>query len=264
MEEPDRVAAAANAGDKQVGETLLALEDLAARLDADDAVEIAHHHRIRVRPEGTAEDVVGRANVRDPVAQGLVDRFLEGLLPGLDPAHFGPEETHADDVEALALHVCRAHVNDTLHPEARRHCRRRDPVLASPGLGDDALFAEALREDDLTEGIVDLVGAGVEKILALQVNAGPAEFLGPTFREVERRLATTEFGKESRELGLEVRILLCLEILRRERVERRHEGLGDKTPAKGAEMAARVGEGLGKGGRAHRKKVTLKESGLFS
>ena len=179
MEEPDRVAAAANAGDKQVGETLLALEDLAARLDADDAVEIAHHHRIRVRPEGTAEDVVGRANVRDPVAQGLVDRFLEGLLPGLDPAHFGPEETHADDVEALALHVCRAHVNDTLHPEARRHCRRRDPVLASPGLGDDALFAEALREDDLTEGIVDLVGAGVEKILALQVNAGPAEFLGP-------------------------------------------------------------------------------------
>ena len=126
MEEPDRVAAAANAGDKQVGETLLALEDLAARLDADDAVEIAHHHRIRVRPEGTAEDVVGRANVRDPVAQGLVDRFLEGLLPGLDPAHFGPEETHADDVEALALHVCRAHVNDTLHPEARRHCRRRE------------------------------------------------------------------------------------------------------------------------------------------
>ena len=54
MEQTDGVAAATDAGDEQIGPTLLALENLLSCFLADDPLKIAHHHRIRVRTEGTA------------------------------------------------------------------------------------------------------------------------------------------------------------------------------------------------------------------
>ena len=45
----------------------------------------------------------------------------------------------------------------------------RDPVLAGSGLGDDPLLAEPACDHRLPEGVVDLVGAGVQQILALQI-----------------------------------------------------------------------------------------------
>ena len=62
-----------------------------------------------------------------------------------------------------------AHVDDALEPEARADGGRRDAVLAGAGLGDDALLAEPPREHRLAERVVQLVRAGVEEVLALQV-----------------------------------------------------------------------------------------------
>jgi hypothetical protein len=46
-----------------------------------------------------------------------------------------------------------------------------DAVLAGPRLGDDAFFAQALGEQDLTDGVVELVGTGVQEVFALEVDA---------------------------------------------------------------------------------------------
>jgi hypothetical protein len=54
MEKSNGVAAAADAGDEQVGEPFLALEDLAAGFVADHTVKIANDHRIRVRAKRAA------------------------------------------------------------------------------------------------------------------------------------------------------------------------------------------------------------------
>src|ERR1700736_2703464 len=51
MEEADRVAATADAGDQQIGQSFFALENLPARFHANDALEITHHHWIRMRAE---------------------------------------------------------------------------------------------------------------------------------------------------------------------------------------------------------------------
>src|ERR1700730_3299146 len=51
VKETDCVAAAAHAGDQQIRQSFFALENLAARLNANDALEVAHHHRVRVRAE---------------------------------------------------------------------------------------------------------------------------------------------------------------------------------------------------------------------
>jgi hypothetical protein len=197
---PIAVAAAADAGDEQIGQAFLALQNLAACLDADDAVEIAHHHRERMRAERGTEDVVRGAHVRDPVAHGFVHGFLERGLAGGDGDDFGPEKAHAGDIERLALHIDLAHVDDAFDAKARAHGGGGDAVLASAGFGDDALFAETLGEQDLAEGVVDLVSAGVQQILALEVDFGTAELFGPAFGEIERRGTADVFVEQAVEL----------------------------------------------------------------
>ena len=99
-----------------------------------------------MRPVGGAEDVVGVADVRDPVTHRLVDRFLECCLSGSDRDDLGPEKAHARDIEGLPLHIDGSHVDDTLEAEAGRDGRGRHAVLAGSGLGDDALLAHAAGE----------------------------------------------------------------------------------------------------------------------
>ena len=82
VEDAHRVGPASDAGDHGVGQAAGEVEDLAARLDADHPVEVADHLGERVRPGDRAEDVVGVADVGDPVTQGVVDGVLEGRAAG--------------------------------------------------------------------------------------------------------------------------------------------------------------------------------------
>ena len=113
---------------------------------------------------------MGVIHAGDPVAHGFVHGFLEGGLAGGDGADFGTHQAHPGDVEGLALHVHLAHVNDAFHAEARADGGGGDAMLAGSGFRDDALFPEALGEQDLAERVVDLVGSGVQQVLALEID----------------------------------------------------------------------------------------------
>ena len=102
----------------------------AARLVADDALELAHHPRERMRADDRADAVVRRLDGRDPVAQRLVDRVLERRAARLDRDDLGAEQLHAPHVERLALDVDRAHEDGAVEPEQRGGGRGRDAVLA--------------------------------------------------------------------------------------------------------------------------------------
>ena len=168
-EHPDRVRAAADAGDHGVGQPALGLEHLRARLAADHGLQLAHDPGIRRGADAGADQVVGRLDVRDPVADRLARRLLQRLRPELDRPHLGAEQAHPLDVRLLAPHVLGAHVDDALEAEPRADGRRRDAVLAGAGLGHDPLLAEPAREHGLAERVVQLVRAGVEQVLALEV-----------------------------------------------------------------------------------------------
>ena len=77
MKHPDRVAAAAHAGNHCIGQAALRLENLLARLKPDHAMKIAHHGRIRMSAQRGAEQIVGCGNIGDPVAHGLADGVLQ-------------------------------------------------------------------------------------------------------------------------------------------------------------------------------------------
>ena len=58
VEHADGVAASADAGKNRIGQAAFALQNFGARLLADHAMKIAHHHRIRMRAQRRAEQVM--------------------------------------------------------------------------------------------------------------------------------------------------------------------------------------------------------------
>jgi hypothetical protein len=105
----------------------------------------------------------------------------------------------------LPPNVLGTHVDDALESEARTDGRRRNTVLARAGLRDDAPFAEARREEDLAERVVDLVCARVIQVLALEDDAAADRREPP--RLVERRRAADIVRSEAVELRAERRVL---------------------------------------------------------
>ncbi len=214
-----------------------------ARFVADDALEIAHHHRIRMRAVGGAENVMRGADVRDPVAHGFVDGFLQGLLPGVHRHDFRAEHFHAIDVQRLPLAIHRAHVDDAFHAEHRADGGGGDAVLARAGLGDDARLAHALGEEDLADGVVDLVRAGVEQVFALEINFRAAEFAREAFGKIKRRGASAKFAQVILQFALKFRVLLRAEIFLLQLLQRMHQRLRHITSAVRAEMAVGIRNG---------------------
>src|SRR5205085_12078845 len=119
-------------------------------------------------PHRRADEVVGVADVRDPVTHRFVDRVLERAAAACDRTHRGAEKPHAKDVERLALDVVLAHEHFARDAEERADGRSRNAVLAGTGFCDDPRLAHALCEQALAETVVDLVGAGMAEVFALE------------------------------------------------------------------------------------------------
>ena len=169
MEQADGVRAAADAGDHGIRQAAGALQDLRARLAADDGLQLAHQVRIGMRADRRAEQVVGAVRIGHPVAQRLVDGGAQRPVAAGHRHHRGAEQAHAADVRRLALHVDRAHVHRARQADARagrgasrrRAGRRRSRRRC-------ACAPRRLREQRLAERVVDLVRAGVREVLALE------------------------------------------------------------------------------------------------
>jgi hypothetical protein len=121
-------------------------------------------------------------------------------------------------------------------------------VLAGARLGDDPGLAHAPGQQDLPDGVVDLVGAGVAEVLALEVDARTAQRLGQPRGERQRRRAADEVAQQGAVLGVEGRVGPSLGIGRLQGQDDGDQDLGDERPAVGAEVALRVGGGV----RGHR------------
>ncbi len=168
-EHADGVGAAAHAGHHVIGKFTLPFQHLGAGFAADDALEMGHQMREGMRPGGRSEAVVGVGLMGYPVAQGFVDGVFEGLGPVRDRRYFRAQYAHALHVGPLAFHVDGAHEDFGFKAQTGGGRRRGHAVLARAGLGDEAGFAHFLGEQGLAQGVVDLVGAGVQQILAFEI-----------------------------------------------------------------------------------------------
>ena len=86
----------------EVRQPAFGLLHLRARLVADHALKIAHHHRIGMRTGHGADAVERVGDIGDPVAQCFVHRVFERLRAGFDRPHLGAQRPHAQHVGLLS------------------------------------------------------------------------------------------------------------------------------------------------------------------
>src|SRR5688572_3988222 len=251
VEDADGVAASADAGDDDVRQPPHPFENLLPCLAADHRLELTDHQRVWMRAERRAEQVIRVVDVRDPVAHGFVDRVLEGPAAGIDGAHRRAEQLHADDVERLAAHVLRSHVNVAFEPEQRARRRSRHAVLPGAGFRHDAGLAHAPGEQRLAQRVVDLVRTGVRQVLAFEEDShrrvggvrapSPRCAAGESLRLIEGRGTADVVFEQVVELRTERGVRAGRHVSRRQLLDRRHQRFGDEAAAVGAVITPRVG-----------------------
>src|SRR5436190_21277202 len=76
VEQADGIAASTDASESSIRQAAFLFQNLSVRLDSNHAMEIADHHRIRMRSQRGTQQVIGIVNVRHPIAHG----FANGVL----------------------------------------------------------------------------------------------------------------------------------------------------------------------------------------
>ena len=241
IEHTHRVGAAADTGDHHIRLATCQFRHLHHTFLADDGIEIAHHHRIRMRPGHRADDVKRIFDVGHPVAHRFVERVLECPGTALHRHHGRAEQLHAIYILRLALHVFRAHIHHAFHAVARRHGSGRHTMLARASLGDHARFAHAFGQQCLPHGVVHLVRAGMVEVFALQKYLRATELLRPAFGVIDRAGAADEMLEIVIQLGDKFGIVAILFISLIQLFQRAHQGFGDINAAVRAEVAGVIG-----------------------
>ena len=114
---------------------------------------------------------MGGLHVGDPVADRLTGGVFEGGRPCGDGLHSGPQQAHPEHIQGLAAHIFSAHIHHTFQAETGADRGGSHTMLTGTGFSNDPLFTHAQSEESLTQGVVDLVGAGVIQVFTLEPDA---------------------------------------------------------------------------------------------
>ena len=186
-EDPRGIRSAAYAGINFPGQLTGLLEHLRTGLAADERLEVGDHLREGVRTAYRAHDVVGRVHGIGPVPQGGVDGVFQRLGAVVHGHHAGAQLLHPEDVWPLPFHVHRPHVDRALEAHARCHGGSSHAVLPGSRFRDYPLFSHALHQQALPHDVVDLVGAGVVQVFALDVYLRATQVLAQILQVGQRR-----------------------------------------------------------------------------
>src|SRR5215213_9982506 len=236
VERPYCVRSCADAGHDSVGVPAETLAALGLYLRTYNGLEIAHDPGVRRGADDATYDVVGVFDVRDPVPYRLVDGVFEGTRAAQYGHDLGPKELHPHDVQPLAAGVFFAHVDDALLAVEGGDGGRGDAVLARAGLGDDALLAHPVGEENLAQGVVDLVRAGVREVLALEPDVGAAPPLGQALGEHKRGRPADEVPRQAVPLLAELGVVAVALVGLFELFEGVDQGLGHVAAPEWAEV----------------------------
>ena len=115
-------------------------------------------------------------------------------------------------------------------------------MLARASFGDQPGFAHPRGQQGLADGVVDLVGAGVVEVLALEIDLGAAQSPAPAFRVIERGGAADVAGQVRVQFPEEFGVAAIGSPGIVQLVQGFHQGFSDEPATVAAEMAVDVGE----------------------
>ena len=237
MKQPDCIGAAADTGDERVRQSAGRFQTLLPGFPADYRLQVPDQYRIWMRPGHGADNIERIVHVAYPVPHGFIHGILESLRTGSDFFNHGSQQFHPEYVHGLAPYIFGAHIDDTLEAKPGGNRGSGHAVLACAGFSNDAGFPHPLRQQGLAHRVIDLMGAGMIQVLALQVDLGAGQLAAPPVRVIQGRRPAHESFKVTVELCQEVLILNVLLIGAGQLVQGFNQGLSDKPAPVHAEMA---------------------------
>ena len=116
-------------------------------------------------------------------------------------------------------------------------------MLTRTGFSNNAGFAHAHGQKDLTNTVIDLVRAGVVELVTLEIDLGPAKFCCHAFGEIKRAWTANVIFQVIIEFFLELRVILGVLIGLLKLKNQWHERFGDKTATVITKMPVRIRKG---------------------
>ena len=162
------VATSSDAGDKivRIVAPYLFLQ-LPFYLLAYNTLHASYKVGVGVRSHSATYYVEGVSRVTAPVAYGLRAGIAQCHIACANGMHLGTQHLHPLNIGVLTLHVCCSHEYFTLHVHQRTHRSCCHTVLSGSRLSNDASLAHTFRQEDLTDGVVNLVSSRVVQVLTL-------------------------------------------------------------------------------------------------
>ena len=186
-----------------------------------------------MRAENRAEQIMGVGNVRHPVTHRLINSVLKSSAAQIYRSDIRAQQPHPENIQGLAAHILRPHVDFALHSEQGGHRRGRHAVLPCAGLGNDSGFSHAPGQENLTDRIVDFVRACVGQVFPLEIDASPAEIRSDPASKREWSRPSGIISQQFIQLRLETRVSSCVAVRILEFLQGPHQGFGNESASIG-------------------------------
>lgn len=207
----DRIGATTDTGNDSVRQLAHLFVHLRLDLSTNDPLEVTDDGGERVGTDSGADKIMGRVQSSDPVSHSLVDSVLQGLGTGGNGDNSTTKHLDPEDVQLLPPHILSTHENVTLHAKLGADGGGGDTVLTGTSLGDNSSLAQSLGEENLANGIVNLVRTSMVEIFPLEPNPRTAHLLGQPLGKV-KFTRSVDVPKHILKLFPERRVLLGLGI----------------------------------------------------
>mmetsp|Transcript_32153 Transcript_32153/g.68034 ORF Transcript_32153/g.68034 Transcript_32153/m.68034 type:complete len:497 (+) Transcript_32153:302-1792(+) len=181
-------------------------------LISHNTLEITYNRGKWVRPHSGPDEVVSIPYVCDPITHCLIDGILQCCLTLLHWAHLGSQRVHTEHIELLTLAVHSTHVYSAVQSQLGTNRCSRHTMLPRSCLGNDARLTNLLRQDGLSDGIVNFMCASMRQILPLQPNGSSTTHFRQSIRLMKGSGSTNKITTVLIKLGQEVRIVFDLDI----------------------------------------------------
>ena len=178
----------------------------------DDRLEVTNNFWEWCRTKGRSHDVVSILDTCYPSTEGSIYSVLKHARTICHAKYLGTKQFHTENVKRLTFNIFLTHIDCTVHVEKGCGCCCCNTVLTCTSFGDDFLLAHTFGKQNLTKGIVNLVGTCVVKVLTFKINLCPTNMISQTFSVVKRRLTSHIVFEEIIQFRLETWIFLGLTI----------------------------------------------------
>lgn len=207
----DGVGATTDTGNDSIRQLAHFFVHLGLDFSTNNPLEVTDNGGERVGTDGGANEVMRSVHSSDPISQSLVDSVLQGLGTRRDGNNTATEHLDPENVQLLPPHILGTHENITLHAKLGADGGGRDTVLTGTRLGDNSSLTQSLGEENLADGIVNLVRTSVVEIFPLEPDPGTAHLLGQPLGKV-KFARSIDVTKHILKLFPERRVLLGLGI----------------------------------------------------